>query len=83
VWLEGVPPGRQPAPLSCAEARASVPPDGFVVYPRDFERVARTERSAKDREKRLEKERHEQEKRLERERKEDEKLREKRQENRD
>ena len=32
VWIEGVPPGRQPAPTDCATARANAPANSRVIY---------------------------------------------------
>jgi hypothetical protein len=32
VWIEGVPPGRQPAPTSCAVAARWLPVNGRMVY---------------------------------------------------
>lgn len=32
VWIDGLPPGRQPAPTDCATAQANVPPNGRVIY---------------------------------------------------
>src|SRR6266566_2783816 len=32
IWIDGVPPGRQPAPTDCATARANVPANGRVIY---------------------------------------------------
>lgn len=32
VWIDGVPPGRQPAPTDCATAYATRPPNARVIY---------------------------------------------------
>jgi hypothetical protein len=32
IWIDGVPPGRQPAPTSCAYAQSHVPRNGRVIY---------------------------------------------------
>ena len=32
VWIDGVPPGRQPRATDCATARANVPGNGRVIY---------------------------------------------------
>ena len=32
VWIDGVPPGRQPAPTSCAAAARWLPMNGRIVY---------------------------------------------------
>jgi hypothetical protein len=32
VWIDGVPPGRQPAPTDCATAQRNVPRNGRVIY---------------------------------------------------
>ena len=32
IWIDGVPPGRQPKPTDCATARRRVPDDARVIY---------------------------------------------------
>ena len=32
IWIDGVPPGRQPQPTSCAYARTHVPRNGRIIY---------------------------------------------------
>jgi hypothetical protein len=32
IWIDGVPPGRQPEPTDCATARRHVPRNGRVIY---------------------------------------------------
>jgi hypothetical protein len=32
VWIDGVPPGRQPAPTDCATARRTAPANARIVY---------------------------------------------------
>jgi hypothetical protein len=32
IWIDGVPPGHQPAPTDCATAAARVPPNGRIIY---------------------------------------------------
>ena len=32
VWIQGVPPGQQPAPTDCATARATAPANSRIVY---------------------------------------------------
>lgn len=35
IWIDGVPPGRQPRPTDCATARRQAPRNGRVIYGRD------------------------------------------------
>lgn len=32
IWIDGVPPGRQPAPTDCGTAQRNVPANGRVIY---------------------------------------------------
>jgi hypothetical protein len=32
IWIDGVPPGRQPAPTDCTTAQRNVPANGRVIY---------------------------------------------------
>jgi hypothetical protein len=32
IWIDGVPPGHQPAPTDCATAAARVPPNARIIY---------------------------------------------------
>jgi len=32
IWINGVPPGRQPAQTDCATARANLPPNATIIY---------------------------------------------------
>jgi hypothetical protein len=32
IWIDGVPPGQQPAPTDCATAAARVPANGRIIY---------------------------------------------------
>lgn len=36
IWLDGVPPGRQPAPTDCASALRNRPAKGEVIFGDDF-----------------------------------------------
>ena len=36
IWVEGVPPERQPAPTDCASALRNRPPNGRVIFGDDF-----------------------------------------------
>lgn len=36
VWVDGVPPERQPAPTDCASALRNRPPNGRVIFGDDF-----------------------------------------------
>jgi hypothetical protein len=38
VWLDGVPPGRQPAPTDCASALRNRPSNGQVIFGDDYAR---------------------------------------------
>ena len=44
IWLDDVPPGRQPAPTSCAEAERRAPRDARVIYGSGTSRDGRWER---------------------------------------
>lgn len=49
VLVDGVPPGRQPAPTDCASALRNRPPKGRVIFGDDFARPESTDRASDDR----------------------------------
>lgn len=49
VWVDGVPPGRQPAPTDCASALRNRPPKGRVIFGDDFAAPGSADRSSDDR----------------------------------
>ena len=44
IWLDGVPPGRQPAPTSCADAERRAPRNARVIYGSSVSRDSRDDR---------------------------------------
>ncbi len=44
VWVDGVPPGQQPAPTDCKTAIRNRPPNGRVIFGDDY---VKQERGAK------------------------------------
>jgi hypothetical protein len=38
IWIEGVPPGQQPAPTDCVTAVRNRPKNGFVIFGNDSQR---------------------------------------------
>lgn len=41
IWIDGVPPGRQPAPMDCATARRNRPANARIIYGGDRARSTR------------------------------------------
>src|SRR6476619_4880690 len=44
IWLEGVPPGQQPAPTDCATAVRNRPANGRVLFGDDYVKKGRNDR---------------------------------------
>lgn len=54
IWIDGVPPGQQSAPVDCATARRNVPDNGRVIYADDDWRKNRRDRDARKEERKRE-----------------------------
>jgi hypothetical protein len=45
VWVDGVPPGQQPAPTDCKTAIRNRPPNGRVIFGDDYAKSVRDDKS--------------------------------------
>jgi hypothetical protein len=45
VWVDGVPPGQQPAPTDCRTAIRNRPPNGRVIFGDDYAKRGREGKS--------------------------------------
>lgn len=47
IWIDNVPPGRQPAPTDCATAVRTRPANGRVIYGSDYTQPGRSDEATK------------------------------------